>query len=62
MDQLLLTPADVAQALGISRSKVYELMATGAIPSVKIGSARRIPADCLAAFVGRLRHAPRTVA
>lgn len=35
--------ADVARFLGLSRSQVYRLIADGTLPSVKIGSSRRIP-------------------
>ena len=38
----------------ISRSKIYPLVMSGAIASVKIGAARRIPVDALEAFVARL--------
>lgn len=54
MDKLLLTPVEAAQALGIGRTKVYELMAGGLLDSVKIGAARRVPAQALAEFVARL--------
>ena len=54
MDRLLLTPVEAARALGIGRTKVYELMAAGVLASVKIGSARRVPAAALAEFVERL--------
>ena len=51
MHQLLLKPPEVAEALGISRSRVYELLATGAIESISIGRSRRIPVDALHRFV-----------
>lgn len=57
MNKLLLTPSEAAMALGIGRSKVYELMRSGALASVRIDSCRRIPVDDLAALVGRLRGA-----
>ena len=41
MDKLLLTPTEAAQVLGIGRSKVYELMQTGQLTSVHIGTCRR---------------------
>jgi excisionase family DNA binding protein len=34
---------DAARFLGVSRSQVYKLIATGLLPSVKIGSSRRVP-------------------
>lgn len=58
MDKLLLTPEDAALVLSIvlsiGRSKLYELLATGALRSVRIGKSRRIPAEELAAYVQRL--------
>lgn len=47
MDKLLLTPTEAAAALGIGRSKVYELLQAGQLQSVHIGTCRRIPADAL---------------
>jgi excisionase family DNA binding protein len=55
MDKLLLTPTEAATALGIGRSKVYELMQTGQLQSVHIGACRRIPVDHLNALVARMR-------
>ena len=57
MDKLLLTPTEAATALGIGRSKVYELMQTGQLQSVHIGACRRVPAEALHAFLERLRTA-----
>ena len=53
-EQLLLRPIEAAQRLGLSRTKVYELMASGQLRSVKIGAARRVSATALAEFVARL--------
>jgi excisionase family DNA binding protein len=53
--RLLLTPEETAHALGIGRTKVYELMLTNALDSVKIGTLRRIPADAVVDFVRSLR-------
>ncbi len=55
MDKLLLTPVEAARALGIGRSKVYELLSSGALDSVRIGSCRRVPADALHSFLVELR-------
>jgi excisionase family DNA binding protein len=41
--QKLLKIPQAAERLGVSRSRVYELMAQGALVSVKIGGSRRIP-------------------
>ena len=55
MTRLLLTTTEAAQALGLGRSKLYELMRAGALDSVLIGGARRIPADALTDYVASLR-------
>ncbi|HEX2039161.1 MAG TPA: excisionase family DNA-binding protein [Acidimicrobiales bacterium] len=47
-------PEKAAEALAIGRTKLYELMAEGAIASVRIGSARRVPTDGLRDFVHSL--------
>ena len=52
---ILLTPTEAARALGIGRSKLYELMQDGVLESVRIGACRRIPTDALLALVGALR-------
>lgn len=54
--KLLLTIPEAAGRLGVGRSKVYELVASGALESILIDSARRIPSDALEAFVARLRR------
>lgn len=54
MDKLLLTPTEAAAALGIGRSKVYELLQTGTLPSVRIGACRRVPAEAVHIFVANL--------
>jgi excisionase family DNA binding protein len=53
-EQLLFRPAEVARRLGIGRTKVYELMRSGELPSVKVGGARRVSATALADFVAEL--------
>ena len=51
MDKLLLTPTEAAEALGIGRSKLYELLQAGVVESVHIGSCRRVPAEALRRFL-----------
>jgi excisionase family DNA binding protein len=53
-EQLLFRPTEAAQRLGIGRTKVYELMSSGELRSVKIGGARRVSATALTDFVARL--------
>jgi excisionase family DNA binding protein len=54
MDKLLLTAPEAARALGISRSKLYELLRDGEIRSVRIGRSRRVPWAALGAYVASL--------
>ena len=51
---LLYRVSEVASALGLSRAKVYELINSGALHSVRIDGARRIRAVDLEAFVASL--------
>ena len=48
-----LTVAEAARRIGISRTKMYEYVSSGQIPSVKIGSLRRIPAEALTALLAQ---------
>ena len=52
--RLLYRVSEVALALGLSRAKVYELISSGALRSVRIDGARRIKAADLEAFVASL--------
>ena len=56
-DRLLLRVGDVAVQLNVSRSKVYELMASGALRSVKIDRTRLIRDADLQEFVASLQTA-----
>lgn len=51
--RLLLRIDEAARLLGLGRSKAYELVASGELPAVRIGRARRIPAAGLEAWVER---------
>jgi excisionase family DNA binding protein len=56
--RILLTVAEAAEALAISRSKLYELLAAGAVASLRIDGSRRVPVAALEAYVAeRLRAA-----
>ena len=54
MTRLLLTVPEAAEALAISRSKLYELLASGAVASIRIGGSRRIPLTALEEYISRL--------
>lgn len=53
-DRLLVTVEEAAHCLSIGRPKMWQLVMTGAILSVKIGASRRIPTAALQAYVDRL--------
>ena len=53
MNKKLLTVAESATYLGISRSLLYSYVLRGEIPSIKIGRARRIPVSALDEFIAR---------
>lgn len=58
MDKLLLTPPEAATILGVGRTKLYELLRSGALDSIRIGASRRIPAPAVEAFVAALTARP----
>jgi excisionase family DNA binding protein len=53
-DEVLVTVAEAARRLSISRATVYVKLASGELSSVAIGRARRVPVAALEAFVARL--------
>jgi excisionase family DNA binding protein len=57
----LLTIPEVADELALSRSTIYELVASGRLETVRIGRARRVPRAALDAFVERLRSVDDSV-
>jgi excisionase family DNA binding protein len=54
-EPLLLTVAEAARRLSISRSKMYELLTAERIESVKISRSRRVPLVACEEYVARLR-------
>jgi excisionase family DNA binding protein len=61
MDKLLLRPEEAAEVLSIGRSRLYELLGSGELVSVRIGTSRRVPAQELVRYVERLREETRTL-
>ena len=57
---LLLSIQEAGRALGIRRSKMYELIAAGELETVHIGRAVRVPVDAVEEFVARLRSGEQT--
>jgi excisionase family DNA binding protein len=54
---LLMRAAEVARTLGLSRSKIYQMMRDGALPVVRVGRAVRVPKAVCA--IGSLITRPR---
>jgi len=60
VEKLLMRPEEAADALGVSRSVVYELMrqgpARGGLESLKLGRSRRLPRQAVVEFIERQRE------
>ncbi len=54
MERVLLTVQEVAEALHVGRSKVFDLIIAGEIDSVKSGKLRRIPVSAVHEYAPRL--------
>ena len=53
-DHELLSPAEAARRLSLGKTRFYQLLGSGAIASVRIGTLRRIPTRALRAYVDAL--------
>ena len=60
MDRTCLTPEEAAQALGIGRTFMYSLLASGRIESIKLGRRRLIPTEALERLVAEERERQAT--
>lgn len=54
MEKLLWSAEEAAEALGIGKSTVYDLMRMRVLKSVQIGRSRRIPVEACRELVQRL--------
>ena len=45
---------EVAQLLGVGRTRIFDLIKLGELRSVKIGGSRRVPAAALDEYIARL--------
>jgi excisionase family DNA binding protein len=54
VERLAFTVEQAAEILGIGRDRVYNLLRTGQLESIKIGKLRRIPRSALDSYVARL--------
>ncbi|GII56306.1 hypothetical protein Pth03_46950 [Planotetraspora thailandica] len=59
MTRLLVTVPQAADLLAISRSKLYELINSGAVVSVRIDGSRRVPVSALNDYIDRLTEQER---
>ena len=50
MEQINLTPAEAMLRLRIGRTKLYELIAAGTLPSIRVGKKIIIPVKAIEAF------------
>lgn len=53
VDALAVGPDRAAEMLGIPRTKMYQILASGRVRSVKLGKYRRIPVAEIQAFLQR---------
>lgn len=53
--RLLYSVEEAADLLGIGRTFMFHLLATGEIDSFKIGKRRKVPRDALDGYIERLR-------
>ena len=53
--KILYGPEEAAEAISVSRSRMFQLISDGEVESIKIGRVRRIPRTALDAYVDRLR-------
>ena len=51
IERLLYRPAEAAIALGVSRSRMYELITSGEIPSIRLGGTWRVPVELLRQWI-----------
>ena len=58
--KLLLSVEEAANALGLGRSKVYDLISKGDLPSIKIHGSRRVPVDHLKMWIANTYSAQAT--
>ena len=55
LEPVLLKPSDLIDLLQLSRSQVYLLLASGEIPSIRIGRLRRIRRQDFEAWISETR-------
>jgi excisionase family DNA binding protein len=53
VSKLLITVNEAAASLSVGRPKMWQLVMSGEVPSIKIGASRRIPVHALEDYVQR---------
>lgn len=53
IERILMSPTEAADVLRLSRSKTYELIRIGQLPSIRIGGVLRVPVDAVRERVAR---------
>ena len=53
-DRMLYRVEEAAAVLALSRHRLYELIRSGELPTVKIGNLRRVPVQSMVAYVDGL--------
>lgn len=51
VEREMLRPSDVAESLGVTAGRVYQLIAAGEIPATRVGRAIRIPRQAWEAWL-----------
>ena len=51
--KLLYRPLEAANAIGVSRAKMYQLIAAGKLPSIRVGASVRVPVKGLNDWIER---------
>jgi excisionase family DNA binding protein len=58
--RLLYSVTEAASLLGVGRTYMFRLIATGEIESIKVGRLRKIPRDALSQYIDRQRPGQAT--
>lgn len=51
LEKLLLKPTEAAEALGIGRTMIYEMLQQGLLPTVRFGRSIRVPVRALEEWI-----------
>ena len=53
MEKMLLKPSELQEVCGLGRLRDYEMLATGELPSIRIGRSIRIPVEVLREWIAQ---------